>query len=286
MPAGRARFEAAYEQAMSTLPAPTRTLDVPTDFGRVRVYQFGDGGGRPVVLLPARGVGTVIWQPNIPALVPRHRVYSIDALGDAGRSEQTAPIRDADDQAAWLASVLERLDIDRAHLVGVSIGGWLACNAAVRAPERVASISLLDPANTFAGLPMRTILRTIPTILPVTAGWAIPRFLRFVNGGEPVPADDAVARVIRAGLREYRTALPLPERFTDDQLRALRVPTLALIAGRSVMHNPRRAFDRAALIPGAEVELWQQATHSISGQCAEAVNARIPRFIDTKGTPT
>jgi pimeloyl-ACP methyl ester carboxylesterase len=281
-PAGRTRFEAAYDDGMKTLPVPSGVEDVVTDFGRVRVYRFGDAAGPPVVLLHARGGTTVVWQPNLPTFVEQRRVYSIDLLGEAGRSEQTAPIRNADDQAAWLATVLEQLEIDTAHLVGVSVGGWMACNQAVREPQRLASISLLDPASTFAPLPISAILRTVPTIVPIVRNWAVPRFLSWVDAqGSASPEDDPVGRVIGASMREYRPALPQPKLFTDDELRSISVPTLALIAGRSVMHDPQRAVDRAeALIPNAQVELWPEATHSISGQFADKVNARVLRFIE------
>jgi pimeloyl-ACP methyl ester carboxylesterase len=281
-PAGRSRFESAYEEGLRTLPAPAGEHDIDTDFGQVHAYRFGDAHGRPIVLLHARGGTTVVWQPNLPALAEQHRVYSIDLLGEAGRSEQTAPIRDADDQAAWLATAIEQLEIDAAHLVGVSFGGWLACNQAVRAPQRVASISLLEPVNTFAPLPFGAILRTIPTILPIVKTWAVPRFLSWVDAqGSAAPESDPVGRVIGASMREYRPALPQPKVFTDDELRSISVPTLVLLAGRSVMHDPQRAFDRAqALIPNVQAELWPEATHSISGQFADRVNARVLRFIE------
>jgi pimeloyl-ACP methyl ester carboxylesterase len=55
--------------------------------------------------------------------------------------------------------------------VGASIGGWLACNHAVRAPQRVASISLLDPAGTLGRVPLGLVLRTIPVALPFAANF-------------------------------------------------------------------------------------------------------------------
>jgi pimeloyl-ACP methyl ester carboxylesterase len=281
-PAGRRRFEAAYEKGMQLLPPPTSVDDVDTDFGRVRAYSFGDALGPPIVLLHARGATTVVWQPNLPSLAQHHRVYAIDLLGEAGRSEQTAPIRDADDQAAWLGTTLERLEIEAAHLVGVSFGGWLAANQAVRAPQRVASLSVLEPVSTLAPIPVGSILRTIPTILPVVKRWAVPRFLSWVDAqGSAAPEDEPVGRVIGASMREYRPALPQPTVFTEDELRSISVPTLVLIAGRSVMHDPERAFDRAeSLIPNVQAELWPDATHSISGQFADRVNARVLRFVE------
>jgi pimeloyl-ACP methyl ester carboxylesterase len=207
-------------------------------------------------------------------------VYSIDLLGEGGRSVQTMPIRDGDDQAAWLATTLEGLEIDAAHLVGVSMGGWMACNQAVRAPQRIASISLLDPVNTFARFSPWLILRGLLARLPVISTWARPRFLSWISGDEPVPDDDPVARIVTATLRDYRIAVPVPAYLTDAELRSISVPALALIGGRSVVHDPQHAVHRAqALIPDVRAELWPEATHAISGQCANEVNARILRFL-------
>jgi len=276
-PAGRQRFQESYDEGMRLLPAPAAVHDVRTAFGEVRVYRFGATGGVPIMLLHGRNGTAVSWQPNIAPLAERRTVYAVDLLGEAGASVQTAPIRDADDHAAWLDETIAGLGLRTAHLVGYSIGGWAACNQVVRRPERVASISLLDPANTVGRIPVGTVLRTIPAFVSARGRTS---FLRWVDGQGADPLANPVGRVIDAAMRDYRPALPQPAYFTDDQLRSVMMPVLAIVAGRSVMHDPVAALRRAeALIPGVQAELWPQATHSIAGQCADEVNARILRFL-------
>ncbi|GAA4621099.1 alpha/beta hydrolase [Actinoallomurus vinaceus] len=280
-PAAERHFRSAYEEGMRLLPAPAEVHDVATAFGDVRAYRFGAAPGVPLVLLHGTNGTTVSWRPNIEALARRRTVFAVDLLGEPGASVQTAPIRDADDQAAWLEQTLAGLGLDRAHLVGVSIGGWTACNAAVRRPQRVASATMLDPANTLARMPLGLILRTIPVLIPFLSSWATPRFLRYVDGQGGDPLADPVGRVIDAGMRGFRTGAPQPALFDDDQLRSLSMPVLAVVAGRSVIHHPRTACERARrLIPDVRAELWPEATHAISGQCAAQVNDRVLRFTD------
>jgi pimeloyl-ACP methyl ester carboxylesterase len=209
-------------------------------------------------------------------------VYAVDLLGEAGCSEQTTPIRTSQEQASWFVQMMDGLQIERAHLAGASIGGWTACNQAVETPDRVLSASLLDPVATLAPITITAVLATIPTILPVIGTWARPRFLRWVDGRHTAdPSDDPVGRVISAGMQDFRAKLPRPRTYTDGELRSLRVPVLAVIAGRSVMHKARDAVSRAEnLIPCVQAELWPDATRAISGQCARQVNKRISEFID------
>jgi pimeloyl-ACP methyl ester carboxylesterase len=111
------------------------------------------------------------------------------------------------------------------------------------------------------------------------------RFLERISGGVPVSDDDPVLQLIEIGIKEFKLAQPSPEYPADRELRAITIPVLALIAGRSAIHNPQLAVQRArTLIPKAEVELWQDASHAISGEYAEQVNARILSFIDNHTT--
>ncbi len=164
----RAHFLSAYQSAMAQLPPVSESTDVPTSFGTVRAYRFeGRSAGPPVVLLPGRNASTPMWRVNIPALLEHRTVIGIDLLGEAGMSVQDKPITGPDDEAQWLDDTLTGLGLDRAHLLGVSIGGWTAVNYAVRRPGRAASLALLDPVMTFAPIPVNALLVSAGMFLPV-----------------------------------------------------------------------------------------------------------------------
>ncbi|BBY28387.1 alpha/beta fold hydrolase [Mycolicibacterium sediminis] len=278
--AARRHFASAYEAAMAALPE-RRTLDVPTAFGEARVHRFGDGAGRPVVMLPGRNASTPMWAANLPGLLSHRTVYCVDLIGEPGLSVQRRPITDARDQARWLDDVLAGLRLDSAHLLGVSFGGWSATNLAVRHPRRVASLTLLDPVLTFAPIPVRTMLAVLPMSVPHAPEWLRRSVLRWIAGGADVDGSDPVARLVDAGSIDYVLRQPHPTRFTADELRGIDVPVLALFAGRSVIHDARRAAGAAReTLRHGHVELWDDASHAINGEFPERIADRARRFWD------
>ncbi len=177
----------------------------------VRVYRF-DGeatDAAPLVLLPGRASATPVWADNIPSLVKLGDVYAIDLLGEPGLSVQERPIESDEDQAAWLAETLKGLPEPGFHLVGLSIGGWTAANLAIREPDQVLSVTLLDPVMVFADLAPEVIVRSIP----ISMSWA-PRswrdsFSSWVAGGAPVE-DVPVADMIESAWSGTHCACPHP----------------------------------------------------------------------------
>jgi pimeloyl-ACP methyl ester carboxylesterase len=83
----------------------------------------------------------------VAALAKDGPVYGIDLPGDPNPSVARALMTPPASCAAWLDELLAQLGDRPAHLVGASYGGWIAMNQAIRAPGRVASITLLDPAG-------------------------------------------------------------------------------------------------------------------------------------------
>jgi pimeloyl-ACP methyl ester carboxylesterase len=267
---------------MAVLPPFSDLADVPTSFGTVRAYRFeGPSDGTPVVLLPGRNASTPMYAVNLPPLLARRTVYSIDLLGEAGLSVQHQPLTGPDDQAQWLDEALAGLALERVHLLGVSIGGWTATNAAVRRPGRAASLTLLDPAMTFATIPVKTILASIAMFVPGVPDAVLRRVLRWIAGGAEVDDSLPEAALISAGSTDFMLRSPMPKLFADDQLRSLDIPVLALIAGRSVIHDAARATDRARkLLPLGQVELWPDASHAINGEYPAEIAERAHRFWD------
>jgi pimeloyl-ACP methyl ester carboxylesterase len=129
--ARRLDYLAAYDAVMKQLPQVEQTWDLQTDYGTVRAYRFattGFPGALPVVPIPGWGSGTPMWKDNLPGLAAQRPVYALDALGDAGRSTQSAPLTSTEAQAKWIDQTLGELGVPRAHVVGHSFGGWSAMN--------------------------------------------------------------------------------------------------------------------------------------------------------------
>jgi pimeloyl-ACP methyl ester carboxylesterase len=203
----------------------------------------------------------------------------MDLLGEPGMSVQARPIEDHADQADWFQQVLQRLPEPRVHLVGYSIGGWTAANVAIREPGRIAGVVLIDPAVTFADLPLETIVRSIPASVRWTPQSWRDSFNSWTAGGAPVE-DDPIAEMIETGMRHYSLDLPAPTRFTDEQLRGLGPPALVIIAGESVMHDPQQARRHAeATLPDATVLFYEGATHAVNGEQPERIAADVATFL-------
>lgn len=274
-------FLGTYRAGMAALP-PSELFDVPTSFGTVRAYRFaGPDSGAPVVLLPGRNASTPMYQSNLGPLLQRRTVYGIDLLGEAGLSVQHKVIRGGLDQAQWLDEALAGLGLAQAHLLGVSIGGWTAVNGAVHRPERIASLTLLDPVFTFAGIPAKAILASVALFAPgVPESWR-RRVHSWIAGGSDMQAAERESALIDAGAKDFTLRTPMPKLFGDEELRGLDVPVLALIAGRSVMLDPERAATRAReVLARGEVELWADASHAINGEYPEGIAERAGRFWD------
>jgi alpha-beta hydrolase superfamily lysophospholipase len=149
-------------------PAPT-SIDVHTSFGVTRAYRWA-GDGTPIVFLHGGGMTSVCWAPYAEKL-SRRDVYAVDIMGDAGRSEPVAWISCAADFAVWLDETLAGLGVERAHLVGHSLGGGVALSTAAYRPDRVSSLVLLDPA----GIAPINMLRFMAWGFPVLLGSLVGR---------------------------------------------------------------------------------------------------------------
>lgn len=279
---GRARshFLEVYRTAMAQLLEVAETRDVATSFGSVRMYRFaGPPDLTPVVLLPGRNASVPMWRGNIP-LLQRHRtVIGIDLLGEAGLSVQDKPITGPDDEAQWLDEALAGAGLDRAHLMGVSIGGWTTVNYAARRPGRAASLVLLDPVFTFAPVALKAVLASPALIVPGVPEKLRKRVLRWISGGADIDRAATEAALISSGATDYTVRKAIPKMITDEQLRSLDIPVLALIGGRSVMHDAARAAERARrLLRRGRVEVWPGASHAINGEYAVEIAERAVDF--------
>jgi pimeloyl-ACP methyl ester carboxylesterase len=207
-------------------------------------------------------------------------VYAVDILGDVGKSVAKSPPRNKAEHCEWLLEVMEGLDVDRAHLVGISYGALLALNFALHLASRVDRLVLMSPAFLIAPFTGRWIatsarIAAFPsrsTILKVLDELSMRGFA----GDEPMLRQRVLAM---KGKRTRRIVFPA---FSRRRLRELRAPSLVLFGAAEIMYDPRRALAAAKqLIPGARAAIIPNGGHSLNRDQPEIVNRLIPEFLDS-----
>ena len=113
---------------------------LPAELHR-ELHEAAVPGAPTVVLAHAGFLDHRMWQPQLPALTAHLRVVTFDARGAGASPSAQVP----HSPAADLLGVLDAAGVDKAHLVGVSMGAAACLSAALEHPERVASLVLVSP---------------------------------------------------------------------------------------------------------------------------------------------
>jgi pimeloyl-ACP methyl ester carboxylesterase len=277
----RAKLMAIYDEALRQWPVPFETFFVLTRYGKTHVIASGDPASPPLVMTHPAAVGGFVWASIIAPLSEKHRVYALDTIGDFGRSELADPDRypkKGRDYSAWLDDVYEKLKIAQADVVAGSMGGWIAMNHAIYAPERVRRLVLPGPM----GLPPWR--ATLAVLIPFA--WYVLR-----------PTEAKFERIIFRALgegervnREFRRWMRLmgkgkarvgqPIRIPARKLRTIKAPTLVILGGKDgLVGSAAAAAKRARNIPNCEIEILPQAGHIMSVDEPAFVGERIAAFL-------
>lgn len=272
----REAYLRTYTAMEELWPLPAVTTDVPTSFGTTHVRRSGSGDGLPLVLLHGVLGNGLHWHPVVEGLAQGRPVLALDTVGAAGRSVQTAPMRREADYGTWFTEVLDGLGIDRAHVVGESAGAWHATLVGLHAPDRVASVSLIEPNGVVTRTPWRALLRIVRFGGNTSEeGWrAMSEWL--TPGLRMTDVELANARAGQGFRLAARWARPLK----DGELVAFAPPLLVIYGGESVVSDPLAARRRLAEhLPEAEVVIVPGAGHGVRGQDPAQVTARITGFL-------
>jgi pimeloyl-ACP methyl ester carboxylesterase len=216
-----------------------------------------------------------MWMGDVPAFAKLFRVYCIDMIGEAGLSASSRPPLASDAYAMWLDEVMQGLSVARASMVGVSLGGWLALDYATRRPDRVDRVAVLCPG----GVGRQKLGIVFATIaLRMCGTWGKRKLSERILGrppADPPPAVKAFIGFVALIHRHFRPRMVKLPVFSDQALRRLDMPVLAIVGGEDVLLNSAQTKRRLEThAPSAEVVYLPEAGHLIRGQ-----NSRVLAFL-------
>jgi len=186
-----------------------RLYDVDLPGRRVRTVTMGEGPD-DVILLHGLGATKSSFFETAATLAPHHRVHAIDFPGFGGSSKPPMAPYSARWFAETVVQVMDQLGIERAHLVGNSMGGRVAIEVGMRRPDRVRALALLCPAVAFIKRgwhPLVRMLRPEFGLLPHRYPRQVVAAQFWSMFHDPDTVDPAVADIVVDEFqRLYRTA--------------------------------------------------------------------------------
>lgn len=265
-----------YLACLARWPVPGEQLTVATRQGDTFVMACGNESAPPVVLLHGALTNAASWMFDAAAWSEAFRVYAVDVIGEPGLSAPSHPRLDSDAWACWLDDVLDGLGLAHASFVGMSFGGWIALDYARRRPGRVSRLALLCPAG--IGKQKAFLWKALPLLL--LGSWGASRIRSMVMGPQPVDLPENVSQLMTF-LQRLRTSVrPRPmriPRLSDDALRDLGMPVLAIAGDRDVLLDSRETMARiSALVQRGTVHMVKAGYHYLPGQ-----RGRIRAFLST-----
>jgi 3-oxoadipate enol-lactonase len=238
----------------------------------------GPEGAPTVVLSNSLGSTPAMWDPQLPALVERLRVVRYDHRGH-GRSPVPPGPYDLADLGADVIALLDRLDLERVHWCGLSLGGMVGMWMAINAPQRIDRLVLcctsarLGPPDMWADRAATVRAQGVDAV--ADAGierWLSPGLME----REPEVAARIRAMLAATPAEGYASCCGVIERMDQvPQLGEIRAPTLVIAAEDDPATPPEHGELIAAGVPGARLEIVPGARHLATIEQPEAMTELI-----------
>ena len=267
--AGAEAVRARYREFLSLCPVPSEQLSVPTSQGETFVVACGPKGAPAVLLLHGSASNSASWLGDIPHLAQHLRVYAVDMIGEPGLSAESRPPLASGAYAGWLSEVMAGLGVERAALVGLSLGGWLALHYATTHPDKVTALVLLCPGG--VGKHRNILLWALPLML--LGPWGRKALQAKILGpmppGAPSPEAQAFGEFMQLIFANFRPRMETLPPFDDTALGRLTMPVLTILGAKDAMIDSAGTRDRLQRHAArAEVVWLPEAGHMLVGHGA------------------
>jgi pimeloyl-ACP methyl ester carboxylesterase len=247
------------------------------------------GSGPPLLLLHGLGDDHRALRRLVPELSARHRVVAPDLRGHGGTSLGHAN-GSLEQLGTDVVSLLDTLGLDRVDLAGFSLGGTIALQVAIQAPERVRRLIGIATSSRVGRAALawyRDRAQAADSgVVALHTALAEDVVTMFLPGSPLVAAHLRLREEATADPRGFangcRANLGLGEAPLDPALPRITAPTLLIASPQDPLCPPRASEIVAAGVPGAAIEVLDGAAHQIPLEQPEALARLILDFLETR----
>ncbi len=247
-----------YDKFLQKLALSYEKFYVDTRYGKTFIIASGEKSNPPLILLHGSGMNSVMWLRDIKEYSKTYRVYAIDMLGEPGKSDENRPSLIGSSYAEWLKEVFENLSVERANIIGISLGAWLAIKFSVSYPEMLSKLVLLCPSGVG---PQKKSFIFKAIAYGILGEKGIDKLYYKVNGNQLIPEEMLkYQKLIGKSFNYRKETIPV---FSDNELKLLTMPTVLFVGAKDIMlHSDKTARRLGNLLPHAQINISSKAGHS------------------------
>jgi pimeloyl-ACP methyl ester carboxylesterase len=251
---------------------------------KIHYVILGKADGEPVILIHGFTLNIhAQWEPVLKELAKDYRIIAMDCRGHGGSEKPHDPKQYGLEMAKDAVRLLDHLRIDKAHIVGYSMGAGITLQIAAHHPERVRTATLGG-----AGLPMperRKIMEEVAESLEQGKGIG-PLIVSLAPKDKPKPTETQIkainaifmkgndSKALAAVLRGYGDKNLI---LSEEKVKAIKVPMLAVIGEVDPVRPGVDALKKQ--LPDLKVVVIDKADH-ITAYCREEFVSSLKEFLD------
>ena len=267
-------------------PSPLTFGEVQLPGGvRLHYAEQGEPDGEPVILLHGYSDSWFSWSRVLPLFPASWRVYALDQRGH-GESDRPLSGYAMRDLGADVLAFMDAKGIRRATVVGHSLGGFVAQQVAIQAPDRIERLVIV------ASGPDVRMVNGVAELEAAVLGLADPVPVEFIREFQastihvPVPPEfyeRVVAESTKLPARVWHALLKGMVDATPADLSAARFPTLLLWGDKDAVFPRATQDDLQARIPGARLLVFPETGHAVHWERPEQFAEDLRDFVSARG---
>jgi 3-oxoadipate enol-lactonase len=252
----------------------------------VEMYYEIHGEGEPLVLICGLSVDHRFWQAQIRGLSKEFQVIVFDNR-DAGLTTSAVTEYGINDMADDLAHFLDELKIEKAHLLGFSMGGFIAQSFALRYPQKLRSLILASTTAKVSNRTRKVTLNWLTVCARMPREEALKEMFLWVYSTKFYEDDQNWRKLLENFLKmpSYQTleqferqARALKQEDFTEVARQIKTPTLVLVGTEERVFTVEECSALATLIEGAELHVFPGLAHNFFVEDPRLVNETIASF--------
>lgn len=272
-----------YDEKLESLNLEYEDVYAETTFGQTHILAVGNKNLPPIVVLHGINAGAGLALEPIKGLAEKYRIYGIDTIGQAGKSDETRLSVKDESYGKWLAEVLDALKLEKTPVIGVSYGSFILQKLISHQPTRIAKAIFVVPIIFAHGAFFRSIFKLLLPMRKFLKTKKEDDLLKFMDAFYTTK-DDFSIRLQNSTLLGVKMDMQRPPLIKSADTQDFKAPVYILVAEDDIFAPAEKTLKKASQVFEnlVETKILKDSKHVPSAAQHNEIEKTIERWLENR----